>query len=301
VGATKIAIAPVRANLELGPVQTALTQVENGPHALIETLIQLCLQKQKEDPQIEAVSLSSAGPLDPGRGQWLSPTNFLTKGRAWGTVEVTRPLSERLHLPVYLDNDAACAALGYSALHGHRVKTFTVMTLGTGVGIGTLVDGRLVRAHEQIHPEISHLPLNGEDETARCECGRHGCIEAHISSLHFARRIGEQRLAKLKTEQIVSAARQGEMWALAAFREYAHHLAMSMSLLKTLYQPEQIVLAGGLAAVADLFIADAKQEFATMEARLKSALPKTEVVVSNYTFELSLIGAAELAKVRRAV
>jgi glucokinase len=298
VGATKIAHAIVDEKLQLGEVHTALTRVDLGPNALIENLTTLCRARLKDNPSIQVISISSAGPLDPQRGQWLSPTNFLTNDRTWGTVEVTTPLSSRLNRPIFLDNDAACAALGSSALQAHRVKTLTVITLGTGVGIGTLVDGDLVRAHAQLHPEISHLPLNAEDETAICGCGRHGCIEAYISSLHFARRISEQRRTNLRTEDIVQAARQGEIWAVSAFREYAHHLAITLSLLKTLYQSEQIVIAGGLAAVADLYFEQAKSEFMAIERGLKSALPATEVIVSPYTYELSLIGAAEMARRR---
>lgn len=299
IGGTKIASSVVNSDGRMSEISVSPTRVESGPQAVFSEIKKICQTAIARNQDISAVSLSSAGPLDLNTGSWLSPTNFLTDGKHWGRVHLVGPLREVIGLPVFLDNDAACAALGHHLLEKGRVEDLVVITLGTGVGVGVLVQGELARTGDLGHPEVSHIPLRAGDPAAPCECGLYGCIEAYLSSTHFARRQSRARGTELKTEDVVQAARAKEKWALDAFDVYAMDLAHTFMIFKTLYQPQMIVISGGLSSVSELYFANATSKFNELVALLKSPSPAVEFKVSPYPFELSLFGAA--AKAFRAL
>ena len=295
IGGTKIASSVVSIEGLLSEVAKTPTHVEKGPQAVFEEILKICKDTLSRHSDIRAISLSSAGPLDLQTGSWLSPTNFLTNGKHWGRVDLVEPLKEALGLPVFLENDAACAALGHYWLEKKRIEDLVVITLGTGVGVGVMVQGQLIRTGGMGHPEVSHIPLHAGEELAPCECGLRGCIEAYLASTHFKRRLSELRGKTLRTEEIVQAARAGENWAVDAFKAYAQNLAHTFMIFKTLYQPRMVVVSGGLSTVSEQYFSQAITYFKELNSRLKSPSPEIEFKVSPYAFELSLIGAAAKA------
>ncbi len=292
IGGTKIASAIVDDQMRTADVKVEPTPVHIGPQAVLDQITEIAKRTIERYSGIAGVSIASAGPLELETGSWLSPTNFLTNGKPWGRVELVRPLREVLGVPVFLENDAACAALGEFALE-KKYRSIAVITLGTGVGIGVIVNGELVRKDLYEHPEVSHIPLYAGG--AICECGLSGCIEAYLASTHFARRLSESQKTWLKTGDVVNAARVGERWALEAFDLYAEHLAQTFMILKTLYQPQMIAVSGGLAAISEMYYPKAIERFEQMRAKMQSASAPVEFKVSPHTYELSLFGAAAKA------
>lgn len=294
IGGTKIAAAVVDSQFRLQDVRKVESHIDRGPDFVLDQIEKLYLESVAKYADLTGIGISSAGPLDLVKGEWDSPTNFLTNGKAWGRVPVVQPLQQRLKTFVGLDNDAACAVLGYVSQSRIQSSSAAVITLGTGVGIGVWLNGQLVRGRGVSHPEVSHIPLNIFASDAPCECGRKGCIESYLSSLHFSARVSREQERPLTTEQIVAAAQKGEQWALSSFESYASALAQTCGILETLYQPEWIVIAGGLAQVADLYLPKTQKLFALQSQSLKSPLPSCQIQTTPWTFELSLMGAAQL-------
>ena len=139
---------------------TALINQNSG----YEGLLALFRSLASELPPCEftAVSVASAGPLHAERGLLLDPTNFFTGAQSWGVLPLSADLKRVFKRPVFLENDAAATALGeaWKGGHGQKGKNLIAITLGTGVGIGVIANGQLIRAGRGLHPEASHIPIN---------------------------------------------------------------------------------------------------------------------------------------------
>jgi glucokinase len=163
------------------------THTKDGPGGLITQLIRISGQMKARHP-FTRIEIGACGPLDPKAGVLLDPTNLFTNGKSWGRVEVVRPLEAALKVPVKMENDAAMAALNEMRYGGHgpRARNLVVVTLGTGVGVGVICNGELVRSGRGLHPEFSHVFLNPGSADAPCGCGNSGCMEAYLSGPGFS-------------------------------------------------------------------------------------------------------------------
>ncbi len=142
-------------------------------------------------PEVRRVGVASAGPLDPAKGLLLDPTNFASAaGETWGVVPISKLLSSGLGgRPVVLENDAAAAILAEHWCGAAKgADDCMVITLGTGVGTGMIVGGRLIRAGRGLHTEGGHVIIRAGDESAVCGCGNLGCVEAFLSGRNFEKR-----------------------------------------------------------------------------------------------------------------
>src|SRR5690606_33995027 len=116
------------------------------------------------------------------KGELLNPTNLTTQGQKWGVVPLTKQVGRRLKLKVKLESDAAAAVLAEHWVGaGRRIKNLVVVTLGTGVGLGVMANGEIVRSGRNLHTEGGHIMLHPEDKIYPCGCGNYGCAEAFLS------------------------------------------------------------------------------------------------------------------------
>jgi glucokinase len=172
-----------------------------------------------------------------------------------------------------------------------------ILTLGTGLGTGVISNGQLVRAGQMMHPEGGHVIIGYNDRSAPCGCGNYGCAEAYLSGRSFTRRA---RILfanpNLNGKDIADLARKRDPRALAAFEEYAEHMATALHNFAVLYSPEIVVLTGSFADAADLFL---KQTVDRLEKLLerrrvgKDLMPK--IVVSSLQNNAGLLGGAYVA------
>ncbi len=255
---------------------------------------------------IKAIGVASAGPLHPERGVLLDPTNFFTDEQSWGIIQIVAPLKRMFKKPVVLENDAAAAVLGEQWKGGHgAVKNIVAMTLGTGVGIGVVANGELVRAGQGLHPEASHIPLIQDHSRAAhhpdhfdirdypCACGAYGCIEAYLAGTHFSRRLSHLKGRQLTGQASVALAKSGDKAVREAFREYGRNLAQAIRVLSVLFAPEVVVISGGFSHAADLFLPETQAALPALMERYREGvdlLPK--VKVSRLQNEAGVLGAA---------
>lgn len=223
-----------------------------------------------------------------------------------GTVPLARMLRERLTLPVTLTNDANAAALGemtYGVARG--MKDFIMITLGTGVGSGIVINGRLVYGHDGFAGELGHVIVRRGGRL--CGCGRRGCLETYCSATGIVRTVHEMLsstdtpsllrdipLDKVTSKDIYDAAEQGDKLALEIFRFTGTVLGEAFADFIAFSSPEAIVLFSGLAKAGEYIMAPIRE---AMDANVMSIYKgKTRLLTSALKdSDAAVLGASALA------
>jgi glucokinase len=193
-------------------------------------------------------------------GNYFKGTIEFAPNLKWkGIVHLADLIEKRMHLPVVLTNDANAAAIGemiYGAAKG--MKDFIVITLGTGLGSGIVVDGKLLYGHDGYAGELGHTTV--EPEGRLCGCGKKGCLEAYASATGITRTVIEMlkesdkpsilrsiKKNNISSKDIFLAAQKKDEIALAAFEYTGYILGIKLADAITFSSPEAIILSGGLA------------------------------------------------------
>ncbi len=190
------------------------------------------------------------GSLSPENGRVRNANSVWLNDRPLGA-----DLAERLERPVRIENDANCFAISEATDGAARgaASVFGVI-LGTGVGGGLVIDGRLQSGAQGIAGEWGHNPLPGiaEGTGPDCWCGRRGCVETYLSGPGLARDHAEAGGDRIPASAIAAAAESGEPLAVSSMRRYVRRLARALAVVTNLLDPEVIVLGGGLSNVEGL-------------------------------------------------
>lgn len=209
---------------------------------------------------IAGVGIGSPGPLDRERGIVITTPNL-----GWHDFPLRDRVTEATGLRATLDNDANCATLGEWWIGAARgAKNVVGMTIGTGIGGGLILNGKLYHGSSDVAGEIGHTCIDSNGR--RCKCGNYGCLEAYASGPATADRArealadGEQSalvgmaggdLTKLTAHQVYDAARQGDAVAQEIVRETARFIGTGIANLLNIFNPDVVVLAGGVAEAGD--------------------------------------------------
>lgn len=190
-----------------------------------------------------------------------------------GIIPLSDIFARHTPLPIIVTNDANAAAVGEMIYGGAKgMKNFVVITLGTGLGSGFVVDGKLVYGHDGFAGEIGHTSIRPGQSNRDCGCGRKGCLETYVSATGLKRtvlkimadRLEQSELRKLSFEELDSkkiyeAARRGDPIALQAFEHTGAMLGYKLADVVAHTNPEAIFLFGGLALAKDLIFEPAKK------------------------------------------
>lgn len=240
-------------------------------------------------------------------GNFYSGTIELAPNLPWKGIVIpfAQMVSESIGLPVRLTNDANAAALGemaYGVAKG--MKHFIMITLGTGVGSGIVIDGKMVYGHDGFAGELGHTIVRQDGRL--CGCGRKGCLEAYCSATGIARTAREyvetteipSLLREIKPEAITSkdiydAAVKGDELAIQIFRETGTILGKALSNFIVFSSPEAIVLFGGLAKAGDFIMKYTRE---AMEANTLNIFKgKTQLLLSGLKdADAAVLGASAL-------
>ena len=216
--------------------------------------------------------------------------------------DIGSAVSFSTNIRAIVENDANAAAIGESWLGASRDSNDSIMvTLGTGVGGGIIVDGKIVRGSEGTAGEIGHI--NVEPDGLRCGCGSHGCVEQYSSASAVLKMaveaVGddlskiESNGNKLDSESIYKFAASGEVWAKSVFETQGYYLGIVLADLMNCLNPEKIVIGGGASAAWDAFMPKLLEQvelraYAETEARSK-------IVRALLGDNAGILGAAKLA------
>ncbi len=277
VGGTNVVVATVpEEGNDLFGLITEPTDLA-GPEATVRQITRL-LRTSFEQTRAElgadqttviGIGLGSPGPLDTKTGVVL-----LTPNLGWRDVPLRDLVSDATGLPATLDNDANCAVLGEwwrGAAQGGRVVVG--ITIGTGIGGGIVLDGKIFHGASDIAGEIGHASI--DPTGVRCKCGNYGCIEAYAAGPAIARRAiesidagAESRLAeyvngdlsKVTAQTVSEAARDGDRLCNEVMRDTARFLGAAVSNLVNIFNPDVFVILGGVTKAGDILFEPLRQE-----------------------------------------
>jgi glucokinase len=269
---------------------TAPTPRGDAPSATMERIAALVKELR---PKPEAVGLAIPGEVDDD-GVCIRLPN-VPGFEGFGIVE---DLEARVGCPVRAENDATVAALG-ELRHGHgrEHESFLLLTLGTGIGGGWVLDGSLRRGAHGFAGEVGHLMIDPSPDAWRCGCGLTGCLEAYAGTAGLQRawrEAGGEGPREAGPERIAAAARAGDEAALAAFAGMGRALGLGIASLQNALDLDAIVLTGGISASVDL-VEPALRE--TLESRsYADALARVPLLPSVLGASAGMVGAAELVR-----
>ncbi len=234
-----------------------------------------------------SVGVGSPGFINPSTGLLVFSNNT-----NWRNMPLKQELEKHIPVPVFIDYDANCAVVGEmlaGAAKGYR--HVLMLTLGTGVGTGLIIDGRLFSGGDSMGAELGHVPIiaNGEP----CTCGLFGCLEAYASVTALIRQTNEAMAKNPETKMHAHAAkhggvsgrtsfdcaREGDPVAMRVVDQYCTYLAIGLGGFITVFRPEIVLLGGGLSGAGDTLLVPVRKK------------------VKEYTFASDLI---ELPPIERA-
>ncbi|MCC6698734.1 MAG: ROK family glucokinase [Candidatus Hydrogenedentes bacterium] len=307
LGGTNVKTAVVARNGRLLGKDSRPTRATEGPDVVIDTMVasvELALEHAGVDPSdLRAVGVGAPGPMNWRTGVVFSPPNL----PGWSDVPLAELMSERLSVPVFVDNDANVACWGeFWSGAGREVDSLVCLTLGTGVGGGIVVGGRLVRGIDGTAAEIGHICVMRDGRA--CNCGAKGCLEAYASVTGMVRTALEgidagrptmlTRMcggdpALIDGKMISDALQQGDEFAAWVMRETAIWLGTGIGSLINLLNPEMVVLCGGMIAAGDVLF-DPIRETALAQS-FEVPGQRAQIVPAGLGADSGVIGAAGCA------
>ena len=256
--------------------------------------------------EVVGVCIAVPGFVDASRSRLLFTPNLPMREEP-----LRSRIEARIHLPVVIENDAN-AATWAEVRYGiaRNARNAVMLTVGTGLGGGVVIDGRLVRGAGGVAGEVGHM--NFVQNGLPCGCGLHGCWEQYASGnalLRMARELAANRRSQasvllslgdgtpegIQGEHITTAAQKGCPVATAAFDELGENLGRGMASLSALLDPEVFVIGGGVSIAGDFLLRPTAASFEkNLTARQYRVLPK--ILVASMGNDAGLIGAADLAR-----
>ena len=221
--------------------------------ATVRAVVELVRSAQSQFGSLATVGAATPGALSPQTGLLRNSNSVVLNGKP-----LDRDLGGALGQPVRLENDANCLAISEAtdgAGAGYRV-VFGVI-LGTGVGGGIVIEGRILTGLNRIGGEWGHNPLPWATENERpghrCYCGKYGCIETFLSGAGLMREYFSLSQKEFPAEQIAAAEEAGEPFAVRSLAMYKHRLARSLGALVNVVDPDVIVLGGGISNISSIY------------------------------------------------
>jgi glucokinase len=297
VGGTKVAVAAVSGAEARGVIEHP-TDISSG-QAVLDGIESAVREVAGAEGQPAAVGIGVPSQIEFATGTVLSSVNIPLEG-----VALRDELSRRLGAPVFVDNDANCAALAEAKLIGAR--HLVMLTLGTGVGGGIVIDGQIFRGAHGLGAELGHVVIQADGPACPGNCPNRGCIEALCSGTALERdatelgkdrpdsRLGrayadDQRVSGRET---VAAAQEGDRDAVDLLERLGRNLGVAMSAVINAFEPEHLVVGGGLSRAADLFFETARAEAAARA--LPKLFERVEIGLARGGAEAGVIGAGVL-------
>ncbi|OGW76605.1 MAG: hypothetical protein A3I73_02395 [Omnitrophica bacterium RIFCSPLOWO2_02_FULL_45_16] len=306
IGGTNIKIALIDKKGRIKAKKTFPTADFKGNRALIERITgetkKLLAEYGVVKKDIIGVGVGAPGAVDIRSGT----VHYLTNVPDWSEVPLGNILKNKLGLLTFVDNDVNVMALGELFFgSGIGAKNMLCVTLGTGVGGGLILEGRLYRGSSYAAGEFGHVPINIAGP--RCNCGSWACVEAYVGNNYIVRDVitqiknGEKtlikklvngKLSKITPEIISRAARAGDRFAKEIWRDVGNKVGTGLAGVVNLLNVEKIVIGGGVAEAGKILFDSIKKTIAARAMKLPAKTVK--VVKAKLRRDAGLIGAAAL-------
>jgi len=279
VGGTNIVVGTVTQNGEnVAGVQRRATPAAQGPDVVVKHIAgavrESVAQAQRvwnKDIDVIGIGIGSPGPIDTKNGIVVTSPNL-----RWTDVPLRKLVSETIDLPATLENDANCAVLGECWRGAARGAQIVVgVTIGTGVGGGFVLDGKIFHGASDVAGEFGHMTIDSTGR--RCVCGNYGCLEAYASGPAIAKRAIENieagatsslaqyvngDLSRITAEEVYLAAKDGDYLAEEVVRDTARLLGAGIANLVNICNPEVVVVCGGVTSAGEKLFRPLREEVA---------------------------------------
>jgi glucokinase len=302
VGGTKVEVAVVEGARAIDPVQapTALGSTE----ALLDGIEQLTRRVVEAQGEPTAIGVGVPSQIDWATGTAVSSVNIPLEG-----VPLRDELAARFGVPVYVDNDGNCAGLAEAEMvEGGPVRHLVMLTLGTGVGGGVVIEGSVFRGATGLGAELGHVVLNAHGPDCPGKCPNRGCLEAYCSGTALGRAATsfveghpQSALAQAAGQDgevsgvhVVEYARRGDQDALRLLTELGTWLGVGIASFVNIFEPEHVVVGGGLSIACDLFLDTAIDEAAARA--LPAGFERVAISIAKGGPDAGVIGAGLLAR-----
>ena len=304
LGGTKIAAGVIDENYTLLSRAELPTRAAQGAETVVDDMaecIRLALAKLgKSLGDCAGAGIGSPGLCDTAAGSVRNAHNL-----GWYGVPVCAMLSEKVGLPVKVDNDANCAALGEVVAGAAKGSNSALMvTLGTGVGGGIIIGGEIYSGWQSLGGEIGHMciVMDGEE----CSCGQKGCWEAYAASSALVRQaekaaaenpqsILAKNAGELDGKKIFAALTAGDAVAKAVVERYCDYVGVGIVNLINAIYPETVIIGGGISAVGETILSPIREYIGDhFFASRRELMPR--VVRAQLGNDAGIIGAAALIK-----
>ena len=308
LGGTKILAGVFDHNLKCLSRAKVSTKAERGPDVVIER-ISRCVKEAIDEcdlslKQIKGIGIGAPGSVDPAAGRVLFATNL-----GWEDVPLKKDLEKLLDVPVFLENDCHIAALGiFETELKSKPKSMLGVFLGTGIGGGLILDGKLYTGFNHTAGEVGHMVI--EIGGAKCGCGNKGCFETLASRTAIFRKIqaavkeGQKTLLTemlgddlkdLRSGDLRKAIRRGDKFVEKVVEEAAEYTGVAVANLINVINPEVVVLGGGVIdALEDemmAIIVETAQDYA-----MNGTMKGIEIIASKTGDDAGIIGGAVLVR-----
>ncbi len=293
IGGTKIAVGVVSEDGQLVAKNESPTDVPRGFDDAMDRVTKLLGEcTQHAGVKLRGIGIGSAGPVDTTTGQ-LGNVNNLPGWQGGNPVEA---LSRAFQVPAALENDANAAALGELRWGSGKSKArLLYVTVGTGIGVSAILDGKVYRGVDGCHPEIGHHII--DPAGPQCSCGARGCWESFAAGPAMTawwkeNSAASDGTANLTAREICARAENSDERARRAVEREGYYLGLGLANLITMFAPEAIVLGGSVIKSAHLFLGRAR-EVIRRNCRLVPA-ESVEISLASLGADAGLIGAAEV-------
>jgi len=257
-----------------------------------------------EGHEVAAVGVGAPGVIFGDKGIVVKSPNFPD----WNNLPLKAELETALTLPVFIENDANAAALGEQWRGaGRDIGSMILLTLGTGVGGGIVLDNKIWHGADGMAGEIGHMTLVPEGR--QCSCGNTGCLEMYASSRGIVQTYCEELIKRaprdadrhgdITSEQIYQAAREGDGLALRVMKDMGRMLGIGIANLINIFNPEMIVIGGGVRDAWPLFIDATREEI--RKRAFEAPAERTAIMPSLLGDDAGMVGAAAVALQRTRV
>jgi len=283
------------------------TRVTLGLDKVVERIIkaiqQVINQTIVPGNQIKGIGIGSPGTIDIQSGIIISSPNF----PKWKQVPLKHMIEEKLSIPTFMDNDANAFAFGEKWVGaGKEVKSLVCLTLGTGVGGGIILNGRIWHGADGMAAEIGHMTVLPDG--LKCNCGNYGCLESYASASSIVRRVcnaiqsgkltmvldyAKGNLENITSDLVYQAALKGDELAIHIMNETATFLGIGIANLINLLNPEMIVVGGGLTNAWDIIYPVTLKE--VQKRALSEVAKRVKIVRASLGDNSGIIGAAGIA------
>jgi glucokinase len=303
LGGTKVLVGVVAEDRKVVYEDRELSAGQ-GQEELLETLEREVREALEARPDAAAVGLGIPCTIDRRRGVAITAVNLPIHN-----VPIRDRMQERLGIPVFIDNDANVAALAEHRFGAARRTSDAVMlTIGTGIGGGVIIGGEVYRGSSGAASEPGHMVIDFDGPPCQGNCPNHGCLETFASGTALARegreaaeREPDSALGRalaagtaIDGEAVTDAANDGDPVATAVVEEAGRRLGAGLSGLANIFEPEVIVLGGGVTkAVGELMVAPAREE---LGSRALPPMNEVPVKLAELGPEAGMMGAAEMAR-----